>query len=381
MSKKILVVTHSNDLSGANKSLLSILQKLCQDFEFHVIFNAEEGSLSKEVKKLDNVRIIYADYSWVYAKNRTKLIKKLYRYCADFLAYYKNRGIDKALLNSLKNEEYDYIYTNTSVVDFGYLLSEKLSIPHIWHIREFGKEDFSFKRLCKRSYYENMFQKAEKLIFISHALEKNYLSKYSLNNNSKVVYNGFDIEELIYPKLNDIDSGEINIAIIGQVSQGKGQNQAIKACQLLSEKGYPIKLHVVGQVDEDFLKRTVPEYETYSWLLVHGQKNDIYNFRKSIDIELVCSTNEAFGRVCIEAMLHGIPVVGANTGGTAELIQHGETGLLYPLGDHNELSKNIECLIRDKGLYKNIQKKAQESAKQYSIDKTVAGVKNSFYGG
>lgn len=47
--------------------------------------------------------------------------------------------------------------------------------------------------------------------------------------------------------------------------------------------------------------------------------------RKKIDVELVCSRSEAFGRVTIESMMSSNPVIGANTGGTKELIIEGLT--------------------------------------------------------
>ena len=66
---------------------------------------------------------------------------------------------------------------------------------------------------------------------------------------------------------------------------------------------------------------------------------------RAADVVLMCSRFESFGRVTVEAMLAGKPVIGAASGGTAELIQDGETGLLYEPGNHDELAMKIEYLF------------------------------------
>ena len=59
----------------------------------------------------------------------------------------------------------------------------------------------------------------------------------------------------------------------------------------------------------------------------------------------VCSRAEAFGRVTVEAMKCGVPVIGARAAGTAELIKDGQTGLLYQPGNVGDLADTIEKLI------------------------------------
>ena len=100
--------------------------------------------------------------------------------------------------------------------------------------------------------------------------------------------------------------------------------------------------------------------------------------RNNIDIELVCSRNEAFGRVTLEAMLHGIPVVGSNVGGTLELIKNRETGMIYQYGDINDLANKIEVLIKEHELYNLIINNAMEFANKFTIEKTANGVLEKF---
>ena len=62
----------------------------------------------------------------------------------------------------------------------------------------------------------------------------------------------------------------------------------------------------------------------------------------------MCSHREAFGRVTVEAMKMGKPVVGAAIDATKELIQDGCNGLLYRVGDANDLAQKIGTLYHDR---------------------------------
>jgi glycosyltransferase involved in cell wall biosynthesis len=66
---------------------------------------------------------------------------------------------------------------------------------------------------------------------------------------------------------------------------------------------------------------------------------------RSADTVLVCSRNEGFGRVTVEAMLAARPLVGARSGGTAELVRDGENGLLYEPGDVEELTGIVRRMV------------------------------------
>lgn len=104
----------------------------------------------------------------------------------------------------------------------------------------------------------------------------------------------------------------------------------------------------------------------------------MYELRKTMDLELICSRSEAFGRVTIEAMLHSIPVIGANSGGTPELIIDKENGLLFQYGDIDELVDKIETLINNKVLYNQIMNKTAEYGRQFTIDRTANKILKTF---
>ena len=68
------------------------------------------------------------------------------------------------------------------------------------------------------------------------------------------------------------------------------------------------------------------------------------------DVVLMCSRREAFGRVTVEGMKLGKPVIGTRSGGTPEIVQEGETGFLYAPGDAQELAAKIGHLYANRAV-------------------------------
>jgi glycosyltransferase involved in cell wall biosynthesis len=83
----------------------------------------------------------------------------------------------------------------------------------------------------------------------------------------------------------------------------------------------------------------------------------------------MCSPNEALGRVTIEGMMYGVPVVAFDSAGTSEIVQHEQTGLLYR-SDERSLAIQLERLLNDQSLYAGIAERAREHVFQnFTISK------------
>jgi glycosyltransferase involved in cell wall biosynthesis len=131
----------------------------------------------------------------------------------------------------------------------------------------------------------------------------------------------------------------------------KGQDEAIKALSEIVRRGVDAHLFIVGGEDRVFtraLHKQVRDCGLGHRVTFTGYVNEPMQFIRMADVVLVCSRWEAFGRVTVEAMLAGKPVIAtANSGGTAELIEEGKTGLLYERGNHIELADKIQYLYEN----------------------------------
>ena len=130
----------------------------------------------------------------------------------------------------------------------------------------------------------------------------------------------------------------------------KGQDEAIAALSEVIRRGVNANLLIVGEGWSSFQARLQQQIKNFGLeqqvKLVGYIKNPIY-YVQAADIVLICSHWESFGRVTIEAMLAGKPVIGSASGATAELIQEGVTGLLYDSGNHNKLADKIQYLYEN----------------------------------
>jgi len=183
---KVLFISHSNDLSGANKSFLDIIINLRHKIDIVVLCNSKDGALTEALNKIQ-VKVVIADYAWWYISPRNNPIKQLYHIVTDSLAY-RRKKISKEIIQILDNECFDLVYTNTSTIDVGAYISYKLKLPHVWHIREFGKEDFGFIPIISNSKQKKVFLSANKIIVNSKALGNKYrdfIPEYKI----EIVYN------------------------------------------------------------------------------------------------------------------------------------------------------------------------------------------------
>ena len=79
-----------------------------------------------------------------------------------------------------------------------------------------------------------------------------------------------------------------------------------------------------------------------------GHRDDIPALMKACDVVVHTSTQpEPFGRVIVEGMLAGKPVIATDAGGAREIITHEQTGLLVPPGDAAALAAAVAQLRAD----------------------------------
>ena len=370
---KLLFISHEPRLNGASKSLLNLIDYLHdKGYEIFVLTQYNKGKFYIELNKREFIHIIIEPYYyWRQRKTKlgwikNKLLFPIYRNII-------NRISAKKVAKFAIEQSIDIIHSNTSTINIGAFISKYSGIPHVWHIREFGDLDFNmnFYQPSDKVYsfmnrYTNCF------IFVSKAVSEHYDSL--TESKKKVVYNGIDSNCINEIRHNN--NSRIKILIAGVVYIGKGQDEAVAACNLLIKKGITnFDLYIAGEGKLYF----EIENDLMSHVHVLGRVDDMIELRKNIDIELVCSRAEAFGRVTAEAMLSSIPVIGTNRGGTPELIRDGIDGFLYEKGDIQQLADKIETLIKDKSLRISMGQNGFEKAKNSYLIKHCADEIDKIY--
>ena len=351
---KVCFISHLPDMAGgAEKSLIETIDALNSKGVDCFVLLRRHGELAEELKRREVAFAVIPYELWIGRMHKTILRRILLRIFRTMV----NLSMFFFVAQKIKENCCDIVYTNTSTVSVGAVAASLLRLPHIWHLREFGSEDHNIafdlgqRFSCWLMKQTNCFYIAN-----SHAIAQKY-KKLLKTSKIKVVYQAVGNKEV---KTISVDSRtsaafkqKLNCIIVGRIHKGKGQEDAIRAIAELASQGIIVQLVIVGDGDSNYIKYChdlVVENKIESLVKFTGYTPASFPMMQTADVVLVCSRNEAFGRVTIEAMKAGTPVIGANSGGTTELICDGYNGYLYSPGNYKELAEKIKYFHKDSQL-------------------------------
>jgi glycosyltransferase involved in cell wall biosynthesis len=395
---KVAFITHYTDLYGANQSLLNLIDGLKSYNVTPYVVAPFEGKMIDALKRRNVEFAIISIQWWVDgSKFESNSIKKLWQSALDFHAavmrLYRNLKVLPSLSKQLRTWDVDAVYTNSSVTPAGALVSRKLNLPHIWHLREFVDLDYNFHHDWGKAVFKYLVSQADAKVAISRTIYS-YFQKEISTDNFHVIYNGIaSIAEFerFYEMANSSrnDNSPFTFALVGIIHPNKGQEIAIKALALLVNLFPNIRLLIVGGGDSASLKQLASELGILDNVEFWGYIDEPYKAYFTSDVVLMCSKNEGMGRVTVEAMSACRPVIGYDNAGTSEIIQHEQTGLLYK-GEHEALALCMRRCIENPDWVKMLGKKAWLVARQeynteiyaekiYQVLVSVVTRKNSFF--
>ncbi len=103
-----------------------------------------------------------------------------------------------------------------------------------------------------------------------------------------------------------------------------------------------------------------------------GHREDIPRFLPHIDVLWSTSGFEGQSNAILEAMAWGRPVVATDIPGTRDLIVHGQTGLLFPVGDRTALARWTQHLLEDPAVAARVGNAARNGwQKQFSLKRMI----------
>lgn len=341
---KILYVIHDNKKGGAAISFLDMLDRIRKDNEVFVIVPHKNGYLTHELDKR-GVKYMSAHYFWWFVEKPSSKAMQTFKKIIYTILTKVNEYDAARIVKSLQTENFDLVHTNSSVVDFGAILAEKMNLPHVWHIREVVKE-LDFLPVYRESViYAYMKEHANVMIAISAAVAEK-MKQLTQCNKIEVVYNGMTESNTImktrFPKRGE----KISFLSTGNICREKGQLTIVRAIDELVSRG-ETNFHVFfagrGRVKE--ISQLIAKSNLASYVTFLGQVDDMKRLRNKTDVEIVATKWEAFGRATVEAMQASNPVIGTNLGGTTELIIQNKNGFLFEWDDYRTLAEYMKIFI------------------------------------
>lgn len=144
--------------------------------------------------------------------------------------------------------------------------------------------------------------------------------------------------------------GPLRLLFIGRVEALKGVFDFVPLLRRLKRLGVPVTLNLVGG-ENQALRRQLERKGLAGLVIWTGPVPHArcYDIASESDLFMMTSRKEPFGMVTIEAMSMGcVPIAYDVPSGSTEIIQHGKSGLLVPLGDLRAWAEHIRTLHHDR---------------------------------
>jgi len=281
-----------------------------------------------------------------------------------------------------KAREYDVIYANTQkALVVGALASFFSDRPLVYHLHDILSPDH-FSQTNRRIAVTLANARASLVIANSQASQAAFVAAGGRERLTEVVYNGFQPE--LYQS-NESNSSQLRqqlglegrfiVGHFSRLSPWKGQHILIEA---LAHCPKDVTAILVGDAlfgEQDYvqhLHQRVAELGLEGRVQFLGFRSDIVPLMSACDLVAHTSTSsEPFGRVIVEAMLCGRPVVAAAAGGAVELVQHGHTGWLVAPGEPTLLADVITSCQNQPLHAASLAQQAQMYASQRFDLKTI----------
>lgn len=333
MSKPILFVHGVNEIGGAERELLVMLDHLPQRGYRPVVVCPASGALVAELQRR-GVETRFAPMPpW----------RKLFAYPKRAASVRALREVIAAVCPALLHVN-DIWWVPQTI-----RAAEGLPrVPIVAHVRQEIEPS-------KVRHYE--LDGVDLVFPVSRQIQQSLEAGGVLSARLKVLYSGVDLS-----RIPDQPDGQeirrrfgiaVEALVLGTVANlfpRKGYEVMLRALPTILKSSPEVHYLIVGSGDAAYearLRALVRDLGLENHVHFSGFQESVSPWLAAMDVYVHPALMEGFGIAVLEAMAMRKPVVATTTGGLPEIVQDGETGLLVPPGDPDALAKVVSLLLRD----------------------------------
>ena len=327
MRNKILFITNSFGMGGAEKVLIDIISTLISaGFKVYVLAFFNIGILSNKMQGSCQVKTLF----------NTKFHYLVFRKLKFYRRFLVNRFV--------KKEEFKiavgFIEGNPTA-----LLSDiKMDIYRVaWIHNDIRKLDIDLTT----SEMEQIYEKIDKIVFVSNDAKKAFFEKLSETEvNSQVIYNLIDEKKIqILSNEEKITNKVFTFLNVGMLRKQKRQDRLIKIAANLKKLGFEFQIQIIGDGPlKSYLKQLILDLDVVDKVTMLGLKKNPYPYIKNCDCFVLSSEYEGYGIVVKEALFLKRLILTTNVVGPKEILNDGKYGLIVENSKEALLSSMIEIL-------------------------------------
>jgi len=372
---KIVFYNHTGKVSGAERVLMTVLARLDAAIE-RVLLCPIAGPLAENVAatgtRVEDVAELGARFTW----RPDRLISYLLSF----------RHVITEFRRKIVALDADLIHANS--IRAGLVATAAtvgLQTKVVWHLHDllpahpFSSAIRLFAACSRRS----------RMIAVSEAVRNNFCGRLTtlLGSRVTVILNAIDVQSFLADNTDrnvlrerlSIREGEFAVGIVGQLTPRKGQLELLIAFADFLQTNPAAVLLIVGAPifnrDADYeqeLRQKAAQLGINHRVRMLGNRNDVRDVMRALDLLVVNSRREPFGLVACEAMACGTPVLATAADGLPEIIKHEQNGWLVPCGDRSELVRALRLLSEDAGRRKHLASTAlQDIARRFTIERYI----------
>ncbi len=388
-------------IGGSYYSLYYLIRGLDQTrYKPHIIFYSTHDLIKDFQKICEDVIILPVQGKYDFGTRVHSRLKNNILYSLLLIPIIFSQKILNGLILSLytvfkyyktlRKLNIDIVHLNNAVwVNHEWILAAKLAgIKCISHQR--GIED---SRVPRSTFF--YIRLLDAVISVSNAVKINLEKKGLTCKKNIVIYNALDVKDFVPEKSKEEFYQEFAlqgrfpvIGIVGNLRSWKGQEIVLKAVNYLKYDFPNLMCLIIGTASAssndktyyDNLKKYIKEENIEHNVIFTGYRKDMADCINAFDILVHASIEpEPFGRVILEGMALGKPIIGTNIGGVPEIIIDGVTGVLVPPSDFKAMGDAISCFLTNPNLSKKMGDMAKERLKNDFTAKLMAETTERLY--
>lgn len=222
--------------------------------------------------------------------------------------------------------------------------------------------------LAKRRHNRREFGDLDCAVFIADHLRTTVGDSVSMPPHTEVIYNPVSVPD----DLPDGEHDSSRLVTASSLHPEKGIETVVRAVSLLRSDDAEVTLDVFGDGPmRDDLESLAASLGVEDAVRFRGRRplRQVYESMSTATATVFPSVwHEPFGRITVESMTLGTPVIGSAVGGIAEVVDDGRTGLLFPAGDERTLADRIARLLDDPELGRRLSAEAGRYAERFEVD-------------
>jgi glycosyltransferase involved in cell wall biosynthesis len=377
---RVLYLTHYSELYGANRSLLDLVLQLREDGAVapHVVL-PREGELASALREQAIPTAVIPFEQWMSERQYSgrphhRLLQHWRHIRLAMDRAQANRRAIPALIAQVRAWNIQLLHANSAAVSVAHRIARETGLPFVWHVREMPELHFGFHLDAGRHGYGRALRSADRIIAISEAVRADIERYTGPYDRITIIPNGV-LRGDRYPGLQErahhrwSSTQPFTFLMVGLIHPSKGQLEAVEALTILVHRGYDVRLVIAGGGRDRDLRERIACSGIADRVDLLGYVEEVLPLYFRSHALLMCSRNEAMGRVTVEAMACGLPVIGHASGGTPELVRDRSNGLLYA-GGASDLAGRMEELVREPAYARSLGEEAHRTAQaNYRVER------------